>query len=237
MTLRVLVVSDVRMVQEGLNWVLAQEERVDVIGTADIEHAKDQSTRLRPDVVLIDAARQSSVGFVKDLVAAAPTSKVVAFGVSESDDSEILALAAAGTAGYVRESAAAHDVVRVLERVMCNELPCSPRTAASLYRRVAVLSPAGSDIATNGQTCGATPLSRRELEIVHLIERGLTNKEIGRGLGIEPATVKNHIHNICEKLQVHRRGEVIARVRVMLGARAPVSAEERPGAPPLPQPI
>jgi two-component system, NarL family, nitrate/nitrite response regulator NarL len=232
MTLRVLVVSDVRMVQEGLNLVLAQEEQVDVIGTADIGNAKDESTRLRPDVVLIDAARQSSFGFVKDLVAAAPASKVVAFGVKESDDSEVLALAAAGTAGYVCDSAAGCDVVRVLERVMCDELQCSPRTAASLYRRVAVLSPS-SDRATGQKAGGALPLSRRELQIVHLIERGLSNKEIGRHLGIEPATVKNHVHNICEKLQVHRRADVIARVRVMLGARAPVFTEERPGPPPL----
>jgi len=96
-------------------------------------------TELHPDVVLFDAARQDSVEFVKDLVASAPHSKVVAFGVKETDE-EILALAAAGTAGYVRESAESSGVVRVLEQVMCDELPCSPRAAASLYRRVAVLS-------------------------------------------------------------------------------------------------
>jgi len=74
---------------------------------------------------------------------------VVAFGVKETDE-EILAVAAAGTAGYVRNSAESSDVVRVLGRVMCDELPCSPRTAASLYRRVAALSRADRDPGGNG---------------------------------------------------------------------------------------
>jgi DNA-binding NarL/FixJ family response regulator len=61
-------------------------------------------------------------------------------------------------------------------------------------------------------------LSPRELQIAQLIDSGLPNKAIGRQLGIEAATVKNHVHNICEKLKVHRRGEVAARVRALLEA-------------------
>jgi two-component system nitrate/nitrite response regulator NarL len=232
-TLRVLIVSDVRVVQEGLHSVLAGREEIDVISTVDTLRAREHSARLQPDVILFDAARRDSVDLLKDLVASAPNSRVVAFGVKETDE-EILALAAAGTAGYVCNSAESSDVVRVLEQVMCDELPCSPRTAASLYRRVAALSrseadPVGVD---NGQGQGnhgqhrgngqhrGVPLSRRELQIARLIDCGLTNKQIGRELGIEAATVKNHVHNMCEKLDVHRRGEAAARIR----ARAPLSA-------------
>jgi len=213
-TLRVLIVSDVRVVQEGLNSLLAQRAGIDVVSAVDMLRASDEIARLLPDVVLFDAARQDSVEFVKTLVASAPHSKIVAFGVKETAE-EFLALAAAGTAGYVRDSAESNDVVNVLGQVMCDELPCSPRAAASLYRRVATLSQ-GSD-APNGV---AVPLSRRELQIAHLIDCGLTNKEIGRQLGIEAATVKNHVHNICEKLEVHRRGEVAGRIRTI--ARAPL---------------
>jgi two-component system nitrate/nitrite response regulator NarL len=240
-TLRVLIVSDVRVVQEGLHSVLAGREEVDVVSTVDTVHAREQSALLRPDVVLFDAARHDSVELLKDLVASAPNSRVVAFGVKETDE-EILALAAAGTAGYVCNSAESSDVVRVLEQVMCDELPCSPRTAASLYRRVAALSRAEADSVgadnrngqgkyNNGHGDGqgnddndhvrGVPLSRRELQIVHLIDCGLTNKQIGRELGIEAATVKNHVHNLCEKLDVHRRGEAAARVRAQLSASAP----------------
>jgi len=225
--LRVLIVSDVRVVQEGLNSLLAQRAGIDVVSAVDMLRAGDEIARLLPDVVLFDAVRPESVEFVKTLVASAPHSKIVAFGVKETAE-EFLALAAAGTAGYVRDSAESDDVVNVLEQVMCDELPCSPRAAASLYRRVATLSQ-GSD-APNGV---AVPLSRRELQIAHLIDCGLTNKEIGRQLGIEAATVKNHVHNICEKLEVHRRGEVAGRIRTIARAplRLPTGAPEASPAP------
>jgi DNA-binding NarL/FixJ family response regulator len=226
-TLRVLIVSDVRVVQEGLDSLLAQRDGIEVVSAVDMVRASDEIARLLPDVVLFDAARQDSVEFVKTLVASAPQSKIVAFGVKETAE-EFLALAAAGTAGYVRDSAESNDVVNVLEQVMCDELPCSPRAAASLYRRVATLSQ-GND-APNGV---AVPLSRRELQIAHLIDCGLTNKEIGRQLGIEAATVKNHVHNICEKLEVHRRGEVAGRIRTIARAplRLPAGAPEASPAP------
>src|SRR5882757_8318559 len=225
-TLRVLIVSDVRVVQEGLHSVLAGRDEVEVVSTVDTEHAREQSAQLHPDVILFDAARHDSVQLLKDLVASAPDSRVVAFGVKETDE-EILALAAAGTAGYVCNSAESSDVVRVLEQVMCDELPCSPRAAASLYRRVATLSQGGNDpVGVGNGHADTMPLSRRELQIAHLIDCGLTNKQIGRRLGIEAATVKNHVHNLCEKLQVHRRGEAVARIRaisraLLLPASAP----------------
>jgi two-component system, NarL family, nitrate/nitrite response regulator NarL len=229
-TLRVLIVSDVRVVQEGLRSVLTGRDEVEVVSTVDMLHAREECARLHHDVVLFDAARQDSVEFLKSLVASAPNSRVVAFGVKETDE-EILALAAAGTAGYVCNSAECDDVIKVLERVMCDELTCSPRAAASLYRRVAALSrvDAGHAGVGNGHANdnggGHVPgiaLSRRELQVAHLIDCGLTNKQIGRELGIEAATVKNHVHNMCEKLHVHRRGEAAARIRAL--SRAKLSA-------------
>jgi two-component system, NarL family, nitrate/nitrite response regulator NarL len=184
-------------------------------------------------VILFDAARQDSVEFLKDLVASAPHSRVVAFGVKDTDD-EILALAAAGTAGYICNSAESSDVVNVLERVMRDELLCSPRASASLYRRVAKLSKGGnggsSDSVGDGDA-GAALLSRREVQIAHLIDRGLTNKQIARELGIEAATVKNHVHNMCEKLDVHRRGEAAARVRAISRPQLAASAQLSASAP------
>jgi DNA-binding NarL/FixJ family response regulator len=250
-TLRVLIVSDVRVVQEGLRSVLAGREEIDVVSTVNTEHARELSAQLHPDVILFDAARHDSVQLLKDLVASAPDSRVVAFGVKETDE-EILALAAAGTAGYVCNSAESSDVVRVLEQVMCDELPCSPRAAASLYRRVAALSRGdtdpvdtgtghgngggpdngtghgnGSDHGNgNGHARGGVPLSRRELQIAQLIDCGLTNKQIGRELGIEAATVKNHVHNLCEKLDVHRRGEAAARIRAISRAQLAAPAPD-----------
>jgi two-component system, NarL family, nitrate/nitrite response regulator NarL len=220
MTLHILVVSDVRVVQEGVGAMLARGEGIDVVGCVDMLHAREEAERLHADVMLVDAARHDSVEFVRGFVASSPRTKVVAFGVKETDE-EILALAAAGTAGYIRASAASADAVRVLRQVLSDELPCSPRTAASLYRQVAMLSQGVSDSPSDGQRAGTSdlPLSRRELQIAHLVDRGLSNKEIARQLGIEAATVKNHVHHLCEKLEVHRRSEAAARIRALLKVR------------------
>ncbi len=211
--LRVLVVSDVRLFQEGVSSVLAQQDGVSVIGAADMPHAQSRTEELQPDVVLFDATRRESLELARDLAGRAPNTKIVAFGVAEAD-AEILALAAAGTAGYLRDDAAAKDVVGALTRVMRNELLCSPQAAASLYHQVALLShdehtPASADL-----------LSKREWQIAHLIDRGLSNKQIARELGIEAATVKNHVHNLFDKLKVHRRAEAVARIRSTITARA-----------------
>ena len=85
--LRVLIVSDVRVVQEGLNSLLAQRAGIDVVSAVDMLRAGDEIARLLPDVVLFDAVRPESVEFVKTLVASAPHSRIVAFGVL--DDREI----------------------------------------------------------------------------------------------------------------------------------------------------
>ena len=232
-TLRVLIVSDVRVVQEGLRFVLARRDEVEVLGTIDISHASEHCERLYPDVILFDAARPDSIEFLKDLVASAPTSKVVAFGVKETDE-DILALAAAGTAGYVCNNAEFSDVVSAIVRVMCNELLCSARAAASLYRRVAALSKVGdSPVDVGNSHAPVAALSRRELQIAQLIDRGLTNKQIGRELGIEAATVKNHVHNMCEKLKVHRRGEAAARVRAISRTSGRLSISAPDGNPAL----
>jgi DNA-binding CsgD family transcriptional regulator len=87
---------------------------------------------------------------------------------------------------------------------------------------------AGGDsvIAASNSPASAVPLSRRELQIAHLVESGLTNKQIARELGIEAATVKNHVHNICGKLKVHRRGEAAALIRATVRAQERLRAQE-----------
>jgi two-component system nitrate/nitrite response regulator NarL len=219
--MRILVVSDVRVVQEGLHSVLAQEDGVNIISTVDVRRATQESAQLSPDIVLIDAARLESVDIVRDLVAASPHTKIVAFGVKETD-AGFLALATAGTSGCVGDSAASGDIVRVLEQVLGEELPCPPQLVATGLRPMGRLSEERSG---SGQVY-TVPLSRRELQIGQLIESGLTNKGIGRQLGIEAATVKNHLHNMCEKLKVHRRGEIAARMRTIFGARTTFPTSE-----------
>ena len=140
--LRVLVVSEIRLVQDAFAALLERQASVCVIGTTNPLQAPAQTAELQPDIVLFDATRPGNLGYARTLADKAPASKVVAFGIAESD-AEIVALAAAGIAGYVRDDAAAEDVVAVFKSAMRDELLCSPRAAATLCHHVATLSKDG----------------------------------------------------------------------------------------------
>lgn len=206
--MRVLVVSSVRLFQEAFVALLERQHGITVVGVASPPQASAIADELRPDIVLFDATREDSLDYAKGLADRRPAPKLVAFGVAETD-AEVVSLAAAGISAYVRNDAAAEEVAAILASAMRGELLCSPRAAATLCQRVALLS-RGAQTGTP-----AAALSKRELQIATLIDRGLSNKDIARRLGIQAATVKNHVHNILEKLQVHRRGEAAACLRML----------------------
>jgi len=212
--IRVLVVSDIRLYRDGLAQVFADERRLAVVGSAaDAPAAARLAAEHRPDVALVDMAMPQSGAAVRGISAIAPAVKVVALGIRESEQ-DLIACAEVGVAGYVPRAASVQDLVTVLEGVGRGELFCSPHTAATLWRRVAALA------ATAGGTTRESTLTRREREIGSLLEAGLSNKDIAVRLGIEVATVKNHVHNLLEKLEVHRRAQAVARLQGRIQRRA-----------------
>lgn len=203
----VLIVSDIRLYREGLAQVLERQEQFRVAGTAaDAEGVVAELRARRPEVVLVDMAMPESLGMVRVILNLAPEVKVVALSVAEIER-DVCACAEAGVAGYVPRQASLADLVAVLESAARGEALFSPRMAASLLSRVAALA------ATQPNGSPQMRLTPREREILRLLDEGLANKEIAQRLGIEVATVKNHVHNILEKFQVHRRGEAAARMR------------------------
>jgi DNA-binding NarL/FixJ family response regulator len=202
-----VVIAQVRLYREGLATLFAEREGFAVSATAiDREDGLACIRERSPDIVLLALAPSSSPALVREIVSAAPDTSVVVLGVSD-DDPDVLPLAEAGAAGYVTTEASGDDIVSVVEGVARGEMPCSPRLAATLLRRVAVLA----------QERGVPPslanLTKREREIVGLIDEGLSNKEIAHDLSIEVTTVKNHVHNILEKLNVRRRADAAALLR------------------------
>ena len=205
--IRVLIVDDLRLYREGLAHALGQRPHILVVGTAARrETALAEVARLRPTVVLLDMAMSGSIAMVRELRERAPEVKVVALAVAE-DDQDVLACAEVGLAGYVPREGSFDDLVSAVESAARGELLCSPRMAAALFRRLATLA------ADREPAAGAQHLTPRELEILHLIEGRLSNKEIAARLFIEVATVKNHVHNILEKLHVRSRDEAAARLQ------------------------
>jgi two-component system nitrate/nitrite response regulator NarL len=204
---RALIVSDVRLYREALAWRLAQTGRVTVLATAERgDVALAQTIDLRPDVVIVDRAMNEAMSIAR-AVGERSCAKVVAFAIADVDDA-VLECAEAGLSGYVTRDATIDDLVDTIERAVRGEVLCSPRVAATLFRRLAALASAVAP-----PTMRPPELTQREREIAALVERGLSNKEIASRLAIGTATVKNHVHNILEKLDVSRRGEAAASLR------------------------
>ena len=204
---RAMVAASVRLYRDGLAASLGAA--MDVVAvTADAGETLSEARRLVPDVLLLDVSLDGALRLVQSVRAAAPGTRVVAFAVDDAADEQVLACAEAGVAGWVGRNASAEDLVEAVRCAARGELRCSARTAALLSRRLAELS--------RGRAAPADPaaqLTPREAEVGEFLSRGLSNKHIARELGLRPATVKNHVHNILEKLEVRSRGEAGARLR------------------------
>jgi DNA-binding NarL/FixJ family response regulator len=205
--IRVLIVAEIRLYREGLAQMLRAEPEIDVLATArGADEAVKALREAAPDIVLLDMAIPDNTWLVRALVAAVPGTRVVALAVPEIER-EVLACAEAGVAGYVTRDASIEDVVAAVVSAARGEVLCSPRMVATLFERVATLALEASPASIESR------LTSRELEILDLIDQGLSNKEIARRLTIELSTVKNHVHNILDKLNVSRRSEAAARRR------------------------
>ncbi len=205
--MRVLIIAGVRLYCEGLAEVLGRRPRIDVVDLAtDAVLGLQRERDLRPDVVLVDTSMPDAITVVQAIVATAGATKVIALGISE-DDLDVLAFAEAGVGGYVTREATIDHLAAVIESVARGEVPCPPMLAARLLAHISVLAARAPMMHAEAR------LTRRELEVVDLIDCGLTNKEIARRLCITVPTVKNHVHRILDKLQLDRRAEAAAWVR------------------------
>lgn len=205
--IRVLIISHIRLYREAIAEVIDRRENFSVVGAKAAPW--DWESELRdtdPDVVLFDVLMPGALDRVRTILAHSIKLEIIALGMSDSD-ADILACAEAGVSGFVSRSGSIEDVIVAMTAAVNDELICSPRIVKSLARRLAKLS------AGQKRSVDTSCLTTRELEIAALIDQGCSNKVIARSLGIAVSTVKNHVHHILEKLQVHRRGEAVALLR------------------------
>lgn len=206
--IQVFIVDDNRLLREGLVSMLTEQNGLIVVGEASNgRSALEQIKKLQPEVALIDIGMPDKDGIevTQTVHQNWPQIKVIILGMPDLTD-EILTCIEAGAAGYVLKDASFDYLVETIRSANRGESFCSPQMAASLFSRVAEL--AGERIPRD-----AIKLTPREIEIVNKIAEGLSNKEIAQKLFIEVQTVKNHVHNILDKLQLHNRLEAVQYAR------------------------
>jgi two-component system nitrate/nitrite response regulator NarL len=197
----------VKLYEEGVMLALRDTPDISVTGSApDWREGLAQMSGEPPDVALVDLAPHEAVHAVRTIRSAVSQVKLVALAVRQVE-SEVVAWAESGTAGIVSPDASLSDLVDEIRGVARGEARCSPWLAGLLLRRVGALA------SERGPTHKGPPLTPREREVVLLLDRGYSNKQIAAHLHLQLPTVKNHVHNILEKLGVGRRGEAASVMR------------------------
>ena len=205
---RIVVASSILLYREGLAASLARDRRLRVLAAVDLGEIVAVAAQLGPDAVVLDASTAAGLGVARDLKSVQPTLPIIGFGISESA-SDVISCAEAGLAGFIDHEGSVDDLVGAVADALRGEFKCSPRVTTILCARLARLAGRGSDASAS--------LTPRELEIASMVAEGMSNKEIAQGLRIGLTTVKNHVHNILDKLNVRRRAAIAVRVSASNG--------------------
>ena len=203
--IRVVLADDHAVVRKGIREFLEEEDDIQVVGEAvDGQEALRLVAAEQPDVAVLDIQmpRLSGVEATRRIKSRFPDVGILIL-TAYDDDPYIFALLQAGAGGYVLKTAPSEELVRAVRAVARGESALDPVVASRVVRRLASGHPtAESEVLVEG-------LTERELEVLRLAARGLTNRAIGHELGISNRTVQGHLANVFAKLQVNTRTEAV----------------------------
>ena len=205
--IRVLVVDDHALFRRGLEMVLAQEPDIDVVGEAgDGAEAVELARELTPDVVLMDVRmpRRGGIEACTGIKDVSPSTKIVMLTISD-EEADLYEAIKAGASGYLLKEISIDEVASAVRAVHGGQSLISPSMASKLLTEFASLIKKGDE----RQQIPVPRLTERELEVLKLVAKGLNNRAIAEQLFISENTVKNHVRNILEKLQLHSRMEAV----------------------------
>ncbi|HCB49927.1 MAG TPA: DNA-binding response regulator [Chloroflexi bacterium] len=197
-TIQVLIVDDHTIVRKGTRALLAEVEDIQVVGeAADGREAVDQADTLRPDVILMDLVMPVMDGIeaTRQITGNQPETRILALTSFAADDKVFPAIKA-GALGYLLKHADPEELVDAIRKVYRGEPSLHPSIARKVLqemRRPTIKTPTPD------------PLTEREIEVLHLVAKGLSNQEIAGQLSIAEVTVRTHVSNILSKLHLANR--------------------------------
>jgi DNA-binding NarL/FixJ family response regulator len=209
--IRVLIADDHALFRRGLEMVLEEEDDIDLVGQAsDGTEAVSVAGESLPDIVLMDIRMPKISGIeacraIKDL---APSAKIVILTISDEEE-DLFEAIRAGASGYLLKDIPLDEVAEAVRSVHGGQSLINPSMAGKLLSEFATLAKRDAEEEERVQHVAAPKLTDREMEVLKLVARGMNNRDIAKELFISENTVKNHVRNILEKLQIHSRMEAV----------------------------
>jgi DNA-binding NarL/FixJ family response regulator len=194
--IRVLIADDHALVREGLIKLLQRDERIDIIAEAgDGQAAIDIARQEKPDVILMDINMPGTDGIAatKVIKKEIPATKIIALTIYEDD--EVIEMVKAGVSAYVLKDVAGSELIETIYRVLDGEVVIHPRVAKRLVKELTSSETKKEEV----------KLTRREKDVLGMLVKGYSNRDIAEKMFISEKTVKNHMTSIFRKLGVKDR--------------------------------
>ncbi len=207
--IKVLLIEDNRLLREGITAMLNDHGDFKVVAKSEDGDSVRQlkSLNLSPDVVLLDLGLEkiSSFNLMSQLQEEIPAAKVIAMDILP-DHVDVVEFVKAGGSGFILKNAPLEDWIKTIKTVAKGAKVLPPILTQSLFTQIVELALKKGE----GVPADAIQFTPREREVVDLIARGMSNKEIAESLYIATFTVKSHVHNILEKLALSTRLQIAA---------------------------
>ncbi len=205
--INIIVLTPVRLLGDGLASCFSSRPDLRVLAVVnDLEQLREMLANTQTHVVLIDVTQGLELFDVRGIASRWPDVALVALGLNEQRQ-EVVECGRAGFAGYVPRDASIDALCGALSEIVAGRLACPPEISGGLLRALFRREPHSEESALD------LALTRRESEVLELLGRGFSNKEIANELCLSVATVKHHVHHVLEKLKLERRGQAMRRVR------------------------